>query len=82
MCGYEAAANREFLELSYPVEHGVVSNWADMQVLWDYTFRKLNVDPHESWVLLTEVCENYFYTVTFFFLPFFLGATESSAQSN
>ena len=37
------------------MEHGIVRNWDDMNLLWDYTFReKLQVDPAGRKVLLTE----------------------------
>jgi actin-related protein len=31
------------LEISYPVDKGIVKNWDDMQHLWDYTLKKLVV---------------------------------------
>lgn len=55
MCGDEAAAARSSLEISYPVENGIVKNWADMETLWDYTFsEKLGIDPKENKIMLTE----------------------------
>jgi len=37
------------------MEHGIVKNWEDMQILWDYTFEsKLKVDPTGRKILLTE----------------------------
>ena len=37
------------------MEHGIVKNWEDMKLLWDYTFdQKLKVDPRGRKVLLTE----------------------------
>lgn len=38
MCGDEAAAVRQTLEIQYPVENGIVRNWDDMEHLWNYTF--------------------------------------------
>lgn len=38
MCGDEAAAVRQTLEITYPVENGIVRNWEDMEHLWNYTF--------------------------------------------
>jgi len=55
MIGDEAAANRNFLQVTQPMEHGIVRNWEDMKLLWDYTFdEKLKVDPRGRKVLLTE----------------------------
>ncbi|KAL5111908.1 Eukaryotic peptide chain release factor subunit 1 [Taenia crassiceps] len=56
MIGDEASELRSMLELSYPMENGIVKNWEDMQHLYDYTFgpSKLNIDTHHSKILLTE----------------------------
>ena len=55
MIGEEAADNRNFLQVTQPMEHGIVKNWEDMKLLWDYTFdQKLKVDPRGRKVLLTE----------------------------
>ncbi|TFK21780.1 actin binding protein [Coprinopsis marcescibilis] len=55
MIGDEAEVNRNFLQVSHPMEHGIVKNWEDMKLLWDFTFdEKLRVDPRGRKVLLTE----------------------------
>ncbi|KAH7890967.1 actin actin-like protein [Phlebopus sp. FC_14] len=55
MIGDEAAENRNYLQVTQPMEHGIVRNWEDMKHLWDYTFdEKLRVDPRGRKVLLTE----------------------------
>ena len=55
MCGDEAAAVRQCLDVRYPVENGIVKNWADMEHLWNYTFfEKLQINPTENKILLTE----------------------------
>ena len=55
MVGDEAAALRNYLQITQPMEHGIVRNWEDMKYLWDYTFtEKLRVDPAGRKVLLTE----------------------------
>jgi actin-related protein 2 len=56
MVGNEASQLRHMLELSYPMENGIVRNWDDMQHVWDYTFgeTKLNINPKECKILLTE----------------------------
>ena len=55
MCGDEAAAVRNMLQISYPMENGIVKKWDDMQHLWDYTFsEKLKVDTRGQKILLTE----------------------------
>ena len=54
--GDEAMARRGiFLSLKYPVEHGIVNNWNDMEDIWHHTFySELRVAPEEHKVLLTE----------------------------
>jgi len=56
MIGDEASKLRSMLEVNYPMENGMVRNWDDMCHVWDYTFGpdKLDIDPSECKVLLTE----------------------------
>jgi len=55
MVGEEASKLRSLLEISYPIENGVVRNWEDMTHVWDYTFyQKMQVDPKNCKILLTE----------------------------
>lgn len=43
------------MTLKYPIEHGIVSNWDDMEKIWHHTyFNELRVAPDEHPVLLTE----------------------------
>jgi len=55
MVGEEASQLRSMLEVSYPMENGIVRNWDDMKHVWDYTFyEKMKIDPKNSKILLTE----------------------------
>mmetsp|Transcript_36985 Transcript_36985/g.59870 ORF Transcript_36985/g.59870 Transcript_36985/m.59870 type:complete len:377 (+) Transcript_36985:183-1313(+) len=53
--GEEAQLKRGILSLEYPIEHGVVTNWEDMEAIWHHTFyNELRVAPEEHPILLTE----------------------------
>jgi len=54
--GSKADEHRGALLLSYPMEHGIVTNWADMEKVWLHVYAKenLNVSREEHAVLLTE----------------------------
>ena len=53
--GEEAQAMRGALSLRHPIEHGIVTNWDDMEKVWHHCFyNELRVAPEEHPVLLTE----------------------------
>ena len=57
--GADAEAKRGVLKLNYPIEHGVVNNWDDMEKIWGHVFtNELRVDPVEHNVMLTEAPMN------------------------
>lgn len=61
MIGDEAAPHRAFLNISYPLNEGKVTNWDQMEMLWEYCFdRKLELGPDKSSkkILLTEPANN------------------------
>jgi actin-related protein len=57
--GDDAQAKRGVLMIKYPIEHGIVTNWGDMEKLWHHTyFNELRVAPEDHPVLLTEAPMN------------------------
>uniref|UniRef100_A0A7S1I0N3 Actin n=1 Tax=Eutreptiella gymnastica TaxID=73025 RepID=A0A7S1I0N3_9EUGL len=53
--GDDAQERRGLLKLRYPIAHGVITNWDDMEAIWRHTFYdQLRVAPEEHKVLLTE----------------------------
>lgn len=53
--GNEAQKKRTILNLTYPIEHGIITNWDEMEKIWHYIFyNELGVAPDEHAVLLTE----------------------------
>merc|ERR1712227_820412 len=50
---------RGLLKIKYPIEHGIVEDWDDMEKLWHYLYSKeqlgkLDINAQEHGVLLTE----------------------------
>merc|ERR1719362_803774 len=46
---------RGVLKLEYPIEHGIVGNWDDMEKIWHHTYyNELRKQPEEHPTLLTE----------------------------
>jgi actin len=57
--GDEACQRAGILVLKYPIEHGIVKNWDEMERIWHHTFyNELRVDPEERPVLLTDASLN------------------------
>ncbi|CAF4891221.1 unnamed protein product, partial [Rotaria socialis] len=53
--GSEVIENKDILSIHYPIEHGIVTNWDDMEKIWHHTFyNKLRIAPEEHPFLLTE----------------------------
>ncbi|KAI8869149.1 actin-related protein [Ramicandelaber brevisporus] len=53
--GSKAEEVRGLLRINYPLEHGIVTNWDDMEKIWHYLYtEELKILPEEHPVLLTE----------------------------
>jgi len=59
MVGDEAQKLRMMLQVTYPLDNGIIRNWDDMQYVWDYTFHeKLKIQPKDCKIMLTEAPMN------------------------
>ncbi|CAF0719021.1 unnamed protein product [Rotaria sp. Silwood1] len=53
--GDEALSKKGILTIHYPIEHGIVKNWDDMEKIWHHIFyNELRIVPEEHSVLITE----------------------------
>ncbi|CAL4089118.1 unnamed protein product [Meganyctiphanes norvegica] len=53
--GEDAQNKRGIMTLKYPVEHGIIVNWDDMEKVWSHTYyEELRVAPEETPTLLTD----------------------------
>jgi len=53
--GNEAYSKRDILDLNYPIQSGIITNWEDMEKIWSYAFETvLRVSPINRPVLVTE----------------------------
>jgi len=57
--GDEAMSKKGILALKYPIAHGIVTSWDDMEKIWHHTFtNELRIQSEEHSVLLTEAPMN------------------------
>lgn len=53
--GFESQAKSDLLNLRHPIENGLVTNWDEVEKVWNHTFyNELLVKPEEHPVVLTE----------------------------
>ena len=53
--GDDAQAKRGILKLNYPMENGYITDWDDMEKIWNHIFDdKLGIDSSEHGVVMTE----------------------------
>eukprot|EP01114_Cavostelium_apophysatum_P018651 TRINITY_DN5823_c0_g1_i1.p1 TRINITY_DN5823_c0_g1~~TRINITY_DN5823_c0_g1_i1.p1 ORF type:complete len:202 (-),score=6.24 TRINITY_DN5823_c0_g1_i1:635-1240(-) len=52
--GNEAQSKRGILILSYPMEHGIITNWEDMEKLWQHSYDQLRIGAEQRPTILTE----------------------------
>lgn len=52
--GNKAEEYRGLLRVSYPINHGIIENWNDMENIWIHVYNSLKINSEEHPVLLTE----------------------------
>src|SRR5690349_4605705 len=53
--GDEVKINRSMLNVRYPIERGVITNYNDMEPIWSHILHnELRVEPEDHTVLMTE----------------------------
>ena len=53
--GDEAQNRRGILSLRYPIEHGIILDWNDMEHIWEHVFyHELRISPDQHPCLITE----------------------------
>ena len=53
--GNQITEKRDILSIQHPMEHGIVTNWDDMEKIWHHTFyNELRTPPEEHPILLSE----------------------------
>jgi len=73
--GNDCATNSSTHQVNYPIRHGLIENWDNMERLWQRCiFDKLRCDPEDHYFLLTEpplnTPENREYTAEIMFETF------------
>lgn len=57
--GEEAMGKRGLLCLSYPIEHGIVKDWSEMEKVWHHTFfDALRINPEDQACVVSEAPMN------------------------
>ncbi|ETW28240.1 hypothetical protein PFFCH_04397 [Plasmodium falciparum FCH/4] len=45
---------RGLLKVTYPINHGIIQNWNDMENIWIHVYNSLKINSDEHPILLTE----------------------------
>ncbi|KAJ5069080.1 actin cytoskeletal 1b [Anaeramoeba ignava] len=57
--GNEAQKQRELLNLTYPIERGIIKDWGNIEKIWNDIFlNQLKIDPKDHSILITEPLMN------------------------
>ena len=53
--GSDIESKRISHKLNFPIDHGIVNSWDDIEKIWDYSFNEeLNVEPKDYNIIVTE----------------------------
>ncbi|EWC91068.1 hypothetical protein PFNF54_00035 [Plasmodium falciparum NF54] len=52
--GNKAEEYRGLLKVTYPINHGIIQNWNDMENIWIHVYNSLKINSDEHPILLTE----------------------------
>jgi len=58
MVGEDANMHRSMLQLSHPIQNGIIQDWDGMEAVWSHTFNQLGINPSEHMVVQTEAALN------------------------
>jgi actin beta/gamma 1 len=57
--GDEARTKRSSLNITHPIEQGIIKNWEDMEILWNHIiYNEFQVAPEDHPILMTETSFN------------------------
>ena len=53
--GHETEKKKDFLNLNFPMEHGIITEWDNMEKVWKHTFEKeLKIDQLNTMFYLVK----------------------------
>ena len=52
--GHAAFAKRDLLDLKYPIERGIITDWDSMEKIWHHMFSELKTSPEDHPVMHTD----------------------------
>lgn len=54
--GSKAEEHKGILKLEYPMEHGIVKNWNDMEKIWSYIYSRDNLNVNSEHHAVIRAC--------------------------
>ena len=56
--GNQSQSTYDKLNVKYPMQNGIITNWQDMEKIWHHMFKELKVNPKNHPILLSESSDN------------------------